>query len=380
MHNVMEKLSTLRTPDIAPFTEEDDNYPNPVIDLPKSQRFKLPPKVKDYLYEMPVNFGFGMLGAVTYYRCVAVGTKILTSDLRWVNAETLVEGDELLGVDEEPQGTTRRFKTSVVEDASIRQDECFEVVTDRGTVVVSTEHPFLVSTSNKRRWDWIKVEDLIEGSLVRFVAEPWESEDGNSWLAGFADGEGSLSGPRVSLTQLSGRPITDRLINEMSDRNFSFVVYEESSQHRKPITVISSQNVASSMRFLGQLRPQRLLEVWRERLNDSKIGLPRDGAARVLSVKPVGVRDIVNLQTSSRTFISEGFVSHNTYSRQKPDGSQEQWADTVIRVVEGVFTIRKWWYLKNNIEWNDTKWTEKAIEMAYAVHRMEMLPPGRGLA
>ena len=69
-----------------------------------------------------------------------------------------------------------------------------------------------------------------------------------------------------------------------------------------------------------------------------------------------------------------------TYSRLKDDGTQERWADTVFRVVEGVFTIRKWWYLTNNLRWDNDVWCVRAMDMAEAIFNMEMLPPGRGLA
>lgn len=72
-------------------------------------------------------------------------------------------------------------------------------------------------------------------------------------------------------------------------------------------------------------------------------------------------------------------VYYRTYSRTKSDGTQERWADTVFRSVEGVMTIRKWWYLNNNLKWDNDFWTTKAMEMASAVFRMEMLPPGRSL-
>ena len=70
---------------------------------------------------------------------------------------------------------------------------------------------------------------------------------------------------------------------------------------------------------------------------------------------------------------------YRTYSRLKSDGTQERWADTVIRVVEGVMSIRKWWYLSNNITWDDEKWKQSAMQMATSIHKMEMMPPGRGL-
>lgn len=72
-------------------------------------------------------------------------------------------------------------------------------------------------------------------------------------------------------------------------------------------------------------------------------------------------------------------VYFRTYSRQREDGSQEQWADTVIRVVEGVVSIRKDWYKKMGVPWDEKKWSSIAQRMAEAMFHMRFLPPGRGL-
>jgi len=70
---------------------------------------------------------------------------------------------------------------------------------------------------------------------------------------------------------------------------------------------------------------------------------------------------------------------YRTYSRLKADGSQENWADTVIRVVEGVMSIRKDWYVKENIKWDEVEWQNIAAEMADAIFHFRFLPAGRML-
>lgn len=58
---------------------------------------------------------------------------------------------------------------------------------------------------------------------------------------------------------------------------------------------------------------------------------------------------------------------------------QEQWSDTVIRVINGLFSIRKDWYLKNQIKWDEDFWQVYAHNMALSLFKMEWSPPGRGL-
>lgn len=73
------------------------------------------------------------------------------------------------------------------------------------------------------------------------------------------------------------------------------------------------------------------------------------------------------------------FIFRRTYSRIRADGGQESWNDCVIRVINGVFSIRKDWYIKNHIEWDESFWQSYAHYMAIAMFEMKWLPPGRGL-
>jgi ribonucleoside-diphosphate reductase alpha chain len=70
---------------------------------------------------------------------------------------------------------------------------------------------------------------------------------------------------------------------------------------------------------------------------------------------------------------------YRTYSRLRSDGGQECWADTIIRVVEGVMSIRKNHYLNNGLGFVDSEKQSFARALATSMFRMEFLPPGRGL-
>jgi ribonucleoside-triphosphate reductase (thioredoxin) len=87
-----------------------------------------------------------------------------------------------------------------------------------------------------------------------------------------------------------------------------------------------------------------------------------------------------NLQRSSN-FGFGGFgelVYYRTYSRCD-NGAQETWIDTVKRVINGIMSIRKWYYQQHNIPWYDGYWQDFARDMAVSMFKMEWLPPGRGL-
>lgn len=73
------------------------------------------------------------------------------------------------------------------------------------------------------------------------------------------------------------------------------------------------------------------------------------------------------------------FVFYRTYSRITKNGEQESWNDVVIRVIEGIMTIRKNWYYMNNLEWDEEKWQTFAKDMADYLLKLKWCPPGRGL-
>lgn len=68
-----------------------------------------------------------------------------------------------------------------------------------------------------------------------------------------------------------------------------------------------------------------------------------------------------------------------TYSRLKPNGTNEQWFETVERVVNGIYSIQKAHILSQDLGWNDAKAQESAQEMCERMFTFKFLPPGRGL-
>jgi ribonucleoside-triphosphate reductase len=72
-------------------------------------------------------------------------------------------------------------------------------------------------------------------------------------------------------------------------------------------------------------------------------------------------------------------VFQRTYSRLREDGTKENWHDVVIRVINGIFTIRKWWYKTHSLKFEENIMQDFAINMAIDMTKMKWLPPGRGL-
>ncbi len=70
---------------------------------------------------------------------------------------------------------------------------------------------------------------------------------------------------------------------------------------------------------------------------------------------------------------------YRTYSRLKDDGTNEQWFETVRRVVEGAYSLQKDHILSNELGWNNRKGQRSAQEMYDRIFKMKFLPPGRML-
>ena len=73
------------------------------------------------------------------------------------------------------------------------------------------------------------------------------------------------------------------------------------------------------------------------------------------------------------------FIYMRTYSRIKIDGKNEDWFETVKRVVEGVYSIQKQHIEDYRLGWNQTKAQRSAQEMYDRIFNFKMLGSGRAL-
>src|SRR3990172_894797 len=72
-------------------------------------------------------------------------------------------------------------------------------------------------------------------------------------------------------------------------------------------------------------------------------------------------------------------VFARTYSRTLPDGKNEQWWQTVQRVIEGLYLAQRVHCDKNGLPWAAMKAQLSAQRMYDLIFNFKFLPPGRGL-
>lgn len=265
--------------------------------------------------------------------CVAPSTRILTADLRWVPAENIEIEESLLGFDENSptqKGRGRNWRPSVVTDKAFLRKQCYRIKMVDGTNLISSyDHQWLTYCGNKRAWQ--TTEELASShrrggkSGIIKVLEPWEEATG--WGAGYLaaafDGEGtlsqSISGEKYSAHALTfsqkDNPMAATVKGLLGVNGFSW----GTNRREWGVNTIGIRGgVPEQLRFLGQMRPKRLLS----KFEPAKLGRMRKiDKTKILEIVPIGEQWVVSLTTTTHTFIAEGFASHNCFCTIKWRGN-----------------------------------------------------------
>lgn len=287
--------------------------------------------------------------------CTHPDTLVLCDDLLWRKAAELRTGQGIIAFDEDPtfgtKGPSRNYRRATIEMNAPGFKDCVHILTDRGEIKVSTDHPFLVRAKYRaltsmfasgivpehisRRTAmrgpglmWKKAIDLQPGDQIAFFGEPWETDltrDGG-WLAGLFDGEGSISKStgseripawKVNVSQNEGI-VLQQAKDLLAQRGYTWYLNQRKCQQ-----VVLNGGWREAVRFLGSIRPGRLLD---KGLRPMVANMPKLKAgstydlATVQSVSEVYRNQLIaSIRTSTRTFITNGFLSHNTYQYNTRD-------------------------------------------------------------
>jgi len=254
------------------------------------------------------------------FGCLTAGHRILTADLRYVPVETLQSGDRLFAFTEQPHTFTRRryWREGIVLSNVPAKTDVYRLYLSDGTTLETTwDHPFLLGQccghSEQR---WATVEKLyqtgyhsnnkntraqgIAGKPNKYMplnfrrALPvWEAGQSNGigYLAGFADGEGSLSQRRktrrgdveeshftVQLYQNDG-PVLKRVEKLLGENGFCFRTYRYDPSNKDCRALRILGGTSEVLRFLGIVRPTRLLD----KLNIDILGAIRLDPHQIIS-------------------------------------------------------------------------------------------------
>lgn len=269
--------------------------------------------------------------------CVTPDTPVLTSNLDWKSAGSLELGEELIAFNE--QTKDNKWMGGVVTNNTRSMQPCYKVKTSMGEVVVAQGHRWLAyhqsknKKNNLNKKSWCSVEDLKVGMVLPFFSKPWAFEDSydSGYVSGQFDGEGSLSVGSTShcgltYTQDDSDGTLDLVERLLTDRGFSVARYSGKKSIRKSGSIGRLEILGGRvevMKFLGTFAPKRLIQKSRAVWEDVAWRGGRMKRAVVESIEPVGFREVVVLNTSSKTYIANGFYMHNCddYIQQRYDAS-----------------------------------------------------------
>lgn len=258
--------------------------------------------------------------------CVAPETKILTADLRWIKAGEIKLGDSLFGFDAETieydkqmHRICRRWKRGIVEQAENIERPCYELLFDDGTKVrCSAEHRWLIH--NHQGTYWVTTENLRCGpNLKSKIVKPldvWNTLETYEagYLAAAFDGEGSLT--QLDLKNKPAGVADTRILfaqkeNQMWSevkRILDLYSFHYCLMNRRDIKSLSINRRAELLRFMGTIRPKRLLP----KLNYEVMGkMPMNRTVKLVSKKDIGIQTVIAIKTDSATYLAEGLASHN---------------------------------------------------------------------
>lgn len=248
--------------------------------------------------------------------CVSLTTRILTANLEYVEAGSLKVGDRLIGFDDTLNDP--RLRRSIVTAAQPIKKQCAIVrLVDGRLVTASLDHPWLVRQSPQNKGKkWVTTQELKPG--MRIVSLPaWEEEKTweSGYLAGMFDGEGSLvrSGNQRVLSFYQRESDTLEIVAALLQiRQFECA---RSSRQRKVHyqrsgAIVIRGGWTNILRLLGTVRPSRLLAKAESCWANAPMNFIPDIA--VDSVELCGEQEVMGLSTSTKTYIAEGLLSHNS--------------------------------------------------------------------
>ena len=303
-------FSIATTPHDAFYFHPDDSEVEQVMPLLKDK------KIKKVFH----NALFDLAVMPEIDRCLHPDTKVLTKDLLWKPIQEIKIGDILIGIDAFPISRVRKLRETIVENTAEVTLPAYLIEMENGaSLIASGEHPWLTvkeKTYNHghRMNQWVFTEDLEVGDYIRNGFDVWESGTSydSGWLSGILDGEGSVAPSHnntISVSQLPGLVI-DRYIRLLQERGLTPNIQHGQTPKGKEFITVHLYDQRIITRLLGETRPTRLLN---KIVLDGKEPCDSNNLIKVLSVtKLLSPRRLINIQTSTHTFVAEGFFTHNS--------------------------------------------------------------------
>ncbi len=295
------------------------------------------------------------------YACTPYEAPILMGDLSLKPIGEIRVGDEVIGwaLNDEPIEKSSKYgrqhlKRTKVIDVFSSVKPIVRITLDSGEVIRCTpDHKWYVRWKSDR--GHLAYQPAAVGRGLCRICPPRlpilspEDERDAGWLAGFFDGEGTVSmcgkeagyraSAAISFFQGAGRnkPICDRLEAALKRFGFEFHIYEDMRSDKKNCDMypyrhykLKGIGLPVFQRFLHTIRQTK----WRQRMMDGALGAKFiQGHEKVISIDPDGEDIVYSLKTETGNYVVWGLASKNCAGQlqQRP------------APMEGGMIKRAWW-------------------------------------
>ena len=251
---------------------------------------------------------------VYYDYCLAPETKLLTNDFIHKACKDISVGETLIGFDE--TGKYRKFKHSQVEKVEKFLRPCYRVVTEEGHFICGEDHPWLYTKQKKGKTpQWTQTKNMKIGGYLTKVSEVWETPNNSDcgWMGGFLDGEGNIPhGSCIAWGQNNvgdNKLVLDKSISIATKYGISDLRYSPNKANN--VMRIQPAGLRQGWQVIGTFQPIRLKVKAQRLLENQGIRSHNNRKVKILGMEFLGYREVIGIRTTSKTFIAEGFLSHN---------------------------------------------------------------------
>lgn len=268
------------------------------------------------------------------FYCLSPDSRVLTANLEWIEIGNIKKEDVLFGFDEFAKtvgpggGKRRRILPSKVISNETLIRPCYKMIMSDGTQIISSkEHLWLISTKKSHNQLWMTTEGIsndIQKGYKRYmlkIVEPWEKIFGYDvgYMAGVFDGEGHFCHSKGRGTTLGFGQKDNELLHNMfeimKNHKINFRVF-----HNKKTEVNTCEirgGWQQSLEVIGKIRANRLIRKFKEKFLTNQFSPCLDSIKtnEIESCTFIGNKEVCAIGTSTSTFITEGYPSHNSVAQ-----------------------------------------------------------------
>lgn len=312
------------------------------------------------------------------YACNTGEAPVLMSDLSTKRIDQVAAGDEVIGWVRDAGGRSRTVRSKVKQTFKY-VGQVVKMTLDSGEVIRCTpDHKWWRARWENGRNEYAPAK--VGTSLARVCPSYLPNVSGEDahlagWLAGFFDGEGTVSvckkdgsgkynsSQQIHFYQGAGRnlPLCEKLEHALTHFGFNFSYREDVRKPNKDApcygyrtyTLTSGQqSLGLAQKFLHIVKPTK----WKDRIQDMAFGAKFvKNWEKVIKIEPDGEEDVYALETETGNYVVWGVCSSNSAGQFQQ--SPEPRGGGIIK--------RDWWQLWDEASYPPMDYVIASLDTAY---------------